>query len=337
MEAQAEPLIDPLGRPVEYLRLSVTDRCDLRCVYCRGEATAFVPRSEVLSLEELAAVAQAFVGLGVRKVRVTGGEPLVRRGVVGLMERLGAMSGLEELAMTTNGAQLAGYAQRLRQAGVQGLNISLDTLDPVRFRRLTRTDRLERVLAGIEAARSAGFPRIRLNCIAMRGRNDDEIEALVTYAVERGLDISFIEEMPFGGVEGHDRDAAYMATAEVQARVEAAYRLIETEPRPAAGPSRDYQVAGTATRVGFISPHSACFCDSCNRVRVTAEGRLLPCLSDEGATDLRAVLRAGAEAAPARLQAAIRQGLRSKPARHGLDVQALGRPQLVRSMSATGG
>ncbi len=338
MDARAEPLIDPWGRPVEYLRLSVTDRCDLRCVYCMGEATEFIPRSEILSLEEVAAVAQAFVELGVCKVRITGGEPLVRRGVVGLMERLGAVPGLEELVVTTNGAQLAGHAHALRAAGVRRLNISLDSLDAERFRRITRTGRLARVLEGIEAARSAGFERIRLNCIAMRGRNDDEIERLVAYAVERGLDIGFIEEMPFGTVEGHDRGEAYMASAEVRARVEAAYRLVEAEPRPAAGPSRDYRVAGSDTRVGFISPHSGCFCASCNRVRVTAEGLLLPCLGREQATDLRAALRAGSpEAASARLRDAIRDGIRAKPAHHELDDQALGQSQVVRFMSATGG
>ncbi|MFP4147547.1 MAG: GTP 3',8-cyclase MoaA [Halorhodospira sp.] len=338
MEGQASaPLVDPCGRPVTYLRLSVTDRCDLRCIYCVSERVTFAPRAHILSLEELELVARAFVRLGVRKIRITGGEPLVRRGVLGLLERLGGVPGLEELVMTTNGAQLARSAQRLSEAGVSRVNISLDTLRPERFRRIAGAARLGRVLAGIEAAREAGFERVRINCLAMRGRNEDEIPRLVGYAVERGLDIAFIEEMPLGGLDRHDRAQAYMAADEVRARIEARYPLMAVAPRPEAGPAQEYQVAGTATRVGFITPHSSSFCDTCNRVRVTAEGMLLPCLGHERGSDLRAVLRGSSGGCQGQLEEAICSGIRHKPAGHGLDAQALARPQLLRFMSATGG
>ncbi|ABM60867.1 GTP 3',8-cyclase MoaA [Halorhodospira halophila] len=340
MVADAEPLVDASGRPIDYLRLSVTDRCDLRCLYCMGDAVRFVPRSEVLSLEELEQVAAAFVSLGVRKIRITGGEPLLRRGVLALARRLGGLEGLDELVMTTNATQLARHAQELRAAGVRRLNISLDTLDPERFRQLTRTGRLDRVLDGIESARWAGFERIRLNTVAMRGRNDDEILSLVAFALARGLDISFIEEMPFGASPGHDRGEAFMASAEVQALIERRYSLELAETRPAAGPSRDLRVVGTDTRVGFISPHSGCFCPACNRVRVTVEGQLLPCLGHEGAVDLRAILRVGdgAEALQDRLRGGIRAAAERKPARHEFAVPGATPPsQVARFMSVTGG
>ncbi|MCG5539744.1 MULTISPECIES: GTP 3',8-cyclase MoaA [unclassified Halorhodospira] len=339
MSSDSQPLVDAHGRRIDYLRLSVTDRCDLRCLYCMGGEVRFVPRSEILSLEELEQVAVAVVGLGVRKVRITGGEPLLRRGVLGLARRLGAIDGLEELVMTTNATQLARYARELRAAGVQRLNISLDTLDADRFRQLTRTGRLDQVLEGIESARGAGFKRIRLNTVAMRGRNDDEILSLVDFALARGMDISFIEEMPFGDAQRHVRGEAFMGSAEVRSLIERRYDLEDAEPRPAAGPSRELQVSGSATRVGFISPHSGCFCPACNRVRVTVEGLLLPCLGDEGAVDLRGILRAGDDAVTVRerLRAGVRDALARKPARHGFAAPGASQPRVVRFMSATGG
>ncbi len=339
MDAEPQPLVDAQGRRVDYLRLSVTDRCDLRCLYCMGTAVRFVPRSEVLSLEELHQVAAGFVALGVRKVRITGGEPLLRRGVLGLARRLGAIEGLEELVMTTNATQLARCARELRAAGVQRLNISLDTLDAERFRRLTGSPRLARVLEGIDAALRVGFTRIRLNTVAMRGRNEDEILPLVDFALARGLDICFIEEMPFGRAPGGNQGEVFMPSEEVRALIEQRYALEGARLRPSGGPSREWQVVGSATRVGFISPHSSCFCPSCNRVRVNAEGLLLPCLGHEGAVDLRSILRAGGEevTVQGRLQAGIRTALASKPAHHEFAAPESGQPQVIRNMSATGG
>ncbi len=336
-EGAAEPLIDPFGRRIDYLRLSVTDRCDLRCVYCVSSDMAFLPRSEVLSLEELEMLSRRLVHLGIRKIRVTGGEPLVRRDVLTLLRRLGRMPGLEELVMTTNGALLPRYAAALREAGVQRLNISLDTLDPERYRRITRNGRLERVLEGIEAARQCGFERIRLNVIAMRGRNDDEIPALVGYAAERGLDIGFIEEMPLGAIDGHDRGEAFMAAEEVQARVASAFTLEAAPPRRLGGPARELRIAGRDTRVGFIAPHTGCFCDTCNRLRLTVDGLLLPCLGREQGTDLRGLLRGGPEPDPASLDQHIREAVAARPRSHGLDAAAVAQPQVMRFMSSTGG
>lgn len=336
MTADASPLVDPFGRSVDYLRLSVTDRCDLRCVYCMSEEMEFLPRSEILAIEELERVARSFVSLGVRKIRITGGEPLVRQGVLKLLDSLGQLPGLDELVMTTNGAQLGRYAERIRAAGVRRLNISLDSLDPERFHRITRTGRLHRVLDGIEAARDAGFDRLRLNVIAMRGRNDDEIPDLVEFATQRGLDISFIEEMPMGALDGHDRGEAFMSSDEVRAEVERTHPLARAEPKALGGPSRDYRVAGSNTRVGFISPHSHNFCASCNRVRVTVDGMLMPCLGREQATDLRPVLRDYGDD-PEPLHMAIQAGIQRKPESHVFDASALSGAQVVRFMSVTGG
>lgn len=325
-------LIDPFGRTVDYVRLSVTDRCDFRCVYCMAETMTFVPRREILSLEELARVARVFVSLGVRRIRLTGGEPLVRPGVVRLAQWLSELSGLEELNLSTNGARLVEHAHALRAAGVNRVNISLDSLCPSRFRELTRSGNLEDVLQGIEAARKAGFDRIKLNSVILRGRNDDEVPALLEYALERGLDISFIEEMPLGDVRAHDRAEAFMSSREVREAISVSHRLVPAAAT-SAGPSRYWQVSGHQSRIGFISPHSHNFCHACNRVRLTVEGRLLLCLGNEHGVELKPVLRASTDDEPVR--EAIVAAIARKPERHHFSHEP--GAQLVRFMNLTGG
>ena len=326
-------LIDDFGRRVRYVRISVTDRCDFRCVYCMSEEMTFLPRAQVLTLEELALVARAFVELGVEKVRLTGGEPLVRRDIDTLVEQVGALPGLRDFAMTTNGAGLGKHAERLRQAGLKRLNISLDSLDPERFRALTRTGDLERVIDGIRAAREAGFERIKLNAVILKGRNDDEVLDLVDFARREGLDISFIEEMPLGDVSDHRRDETFCSSDEVQARIERRYPLLPTT-ESTLGPSRYFRMADSETRIGFISPHSHNFCATCNRVRVTVEGRLLLCLGNEHSVDLRHVLRANPGDIDA-LKWAIVNAMPLKPERHHFTTD--GDVQVVRFMNMTGG
>ena len=326
-------LVDPFGRRITYLRLSVTDRCDFRCTYCMSEDMQFLPRDQVLSLEELYTVADAFIALGVRRIRITGGEPLVRKGLSSLLARLGARPELEDLAITSNGSQLAGRAAELRAAGVRRLNISLDSLRRERFAAFTRSDRLPQVLAGIEAARAAGFERIKLNCVVQKGRNDDEVCELVEYALARGLDISFIEEMPLGSISSHDRAQTLCSSDEVRARLAEHWQLTPSLER-SGGPSRYYRVDGLPSRIGFISPHSHNFCGDCNRVRVTAEGRLVLCLGHEGALDLRQLLRSH-PGDGARLRAALVEALQLRPQRHHFD--AAEQVQVLRFMSMTGG
>jgi len=326
-------LIDDFGRRVRYVRISVTDRCDFRCVYCMSEEMTFLPRAQVLTLEELALVARAFVEMGVEKVRLTGGEPLVRRDIDTLVEQVGALPGLRDFAMTTNGAGLGKHAERLRQAGLKRLNISLDSLDPERFRALTRTGDLDRVIDGIRAARTAGFERIKLNAVILKGRNDDEVLDLVDFARDEGLDISFIEEMPLGDVSDHRRDETYCSSDEVQALIEARYPLLPTT-ETTLGPSRYFRMADSESRVGFISPHSHNFCSTCNRVRVTVEGRLLLCLGNEHSVDLRAVLRRHPGDIDA-LKRAIVAAMPLKPERHHFTTD--GDVQVVRFMNMTGG
>ncbi len=326
-------LIDDFGRRVRYVRISVTDRCDFRCVYCMSEEMTFLPRAQVLTLEELALVARAFVELGVEKVRLTGGEPLVRRDIDTLVEQVGALPGLRDFAMTTNGAGLGKHAERLRQAGLKRLNISLDSLDPERFRALTRTGDLARVIDGIRAAREAGFERIKLNAVILKGRNDDEVLDLVDFARREGLDISFIEEMPLGDVSDHRRDETYCSSDEVQALIETRHPLLPTT-ETTLGPSRYFRMADSETRIGFISPHSHNFCATCNRVRVTVEGRLLLCLGNEHSVDLRHVLRANPGDIDA-LKWAIVNAMPLKPERHHFTTD--GDVQVVRFMNMTGG
>lgn len=330
MSQQTSALVDGFGRQIHYLRLSVTDRCDFRCVYCMSEQMQFLPRDQVLALEEMLCLAKVFVSLGVRKVRLTGGEPLVRRNLLWLVERLGQLP--IELVMTTNASQLARFAQPLAEAGVSRLNISLDTLNPERFRQLARTDRLAQVLAGIDAACEAGFKRIKLNTVVLKGRNDDEVPALVAFARDRGLDISFIEEMPLGSISEHARDETFCSSDELRERISEHYELMPTAERTG-GPSRYYRMPDSDSRIGFISPHSHNFCADCNRVRLTAEGRLLLCLGNEHSLDLRALLRAGAD--ETQLREAIIDAMALKPEKHHFNLQE--EPQILRFMNMTGG
>ncbi|MCJ8170744.1 GTP 3',8-cyclase MoaA [Pseudomonas sp. A3.4] len=327
-------LQDSFARQVEYLRISVTDRCDFRCVYCMAEDMQFLPRQQVLTLEEIETLARTFVSLGVKKIRLTGGEPLVRRGVVELCGRIAALPGLRELVMTTNGSQLTRYAKPLVDAGVKRLNISLDSLKADKFRQITRTGDLSQVLQGIDAARAAGFARIKLNAVVMKGRNDEEVLDLVDYAVEKGIDISFIEEMPLGAIAEHSRAEAFCSSAEVREMIATKYSLVESA-ESTHGPSRYWRIQGADdSRIGFISPHSHNFCATCNRVRLTAEGRLLLCLGNEHSADLKAVLRRhpGDEA---RLREAIEQAMQRKPWSH--DFRVSDDVQVVRFMNMTGG
>ena len=326
-------LQDGLGRRIEYLRLSVTDRCDFRCVYCMAEDMTFLPRAQILSLEEIERLARLFVSLGVRKIRLTGGEPLVRRGIVDLCARISALPGQRELVMTSNGSQLVKMAEPLAAAGVKRLNISLDSLDAERFKAITRTGELRQVLDGIEAARAAGFERIKLNTVVLKGRNHDEVPALTDYALSRGLDITFIEEMPLGDVSDHSRAETFYSSDDVQKLIETRYPLTPTT-ETTSGPSRYFRMRDSDSRIGFISPHSHNFCDTCNRVRVTVEGRLLLCLGNEHSVDLRAVLRRH----PGNMQAlkeAIINALPLKPERHHFTTD--GDVQVVRFMNMTGG
>ena len=333
MKTNAPQLVDRYGRQVTYVRISATDRCDFRCVYCMAEDMTFVPRAEVLSLEEIYQLASAFMQLGVRKIRLTGGEPLVRNNVMSLIERLGQLPGLDELTLTTNGSQLTRLAQPLRKAGVRRINVSLDSLDPDKFRRITRTGKLAQVLAGLDAAVAAGFDRIKLNAVILKGRNEEEILDLTRYAQERGFDISFIEEMPLGLIDDHDRALSFCSTDEVRETIAQHYQLTAID-ETTGGPSRYYAVDGNPARIGFISPHSHNFCHLCNRVRVTVEGRLLLCLGNEHSMDLRAVLRQPGSTQQD-LQQAIIQSMELKPEKHHFDLDA--EPEILRFMNMTGG
>lgn len=324
-------LVDRYGRHLTYLRLSITDRCDFRCSYCMAEEMTFLPRAQVLTLEECLRVAGVFVGIGVSKVRVTGGEPLVRHNAVWLLEQLARLPGLNELVITTNGSQLDRYAPALRAAGVKRINISLDTLRADRFRAITRVGDLARVLRGVDAAQAAGFARLKINTVMMRGCNDDELIDLVQFVVDRGIDIAFIEEMPLGEI-GHARQS--FSSEEALARLQTRFVLLPST-ESSGGPARYWRIPGNATRVGFISPHSHNFCDSCNRVRVTARGELYPCLGNNDASQLLPLLRAHpTDDAP--LRAAIVHSMGIKAKGHDFSSQ-MDAPQVVRFMSMTGG
>jgi len=328
-------LIDRFGRQVTYVRMSITDRCDFRCVYCMDEEMAFMPREQLLTLEEIVFLLRAFCELGVEKVRITGGEPLVRRNVDWLLAEVGQLkqsTSLTELNITTNGSQLPKYADAMMSAGLDRINISLDSLKPQRFKALTRTGDLDTVLAGIEAAKQAGFKRIKLNAVIMKGRNEDEIIDLAQFAIDNDLDISYIEEMPLGQVS-HQRHESYCSSDEVLATLQTAFSLIAVDDNTG-GPSRYYQVAGTTSKIGFISPHSHNFCDSCNRVRITTEGRLLLCLGQDHSVDLRAIIRSHPNDIE-RLKTAIIESMAIKPEGHEFNLQE--QPVLFRHMSVTGG
>jgi len=329
------PLIDGFGRAVSYLRLSVTDRCDLRCVYCMAERMTFLPKAEVLSIEELDAVASAFVDLGVRKLRLTGGEPLVRRGILDLIERLSRhlrAGALDELTLTTNGTRLAEFAGDLARLGIERINVSLDTLKADLFARLTRGGDLDKVLAGIEAARAAGL-KVKINTVALAGDNAEEIPQLIAWAHGLGMDLTLIETMPLGDT-GEDRTDQFLSLETVR-RTLASFWTLTDLPLQTGGPARYVRVEETGGRLGLITPLTHNFCEGCNRVRLTCTGVLHTCLGREDAADLRAVLRAGAD--DAALQAAIIAAIAAKPKGHDFHIARGAAPALARHMSTTGG
>lgn len=325
-------LTDRFGRTVNYVRLSVTDRCDFRCVYCMAEDMTFLPRQQVLTLEEIARVARNFVSLGTRKIRLTGGEPLVRKDILELVREIGTY-GLGDFAMTTNGSQLTTMAEPLRKAGLHRLNISLDSLDADKFHNITRTGKLSQVLDGIDAAIDAGFRRIKINTVVMKGRNEEEVPELVEFARRKQVDISFIEEMPLGEISEHDRGLALCTSDEVRALIEQRHPLTPAG-EDSGGPARYFRMADSPTRVGFISPHSHNFCATCNRVRVTVEGRLLLCLGNEHSVDLRRVLR-GHPDDDEKLRQAIIEAMDLKPEKHHFSTN--GDVEILRFMNMTGG
>jgi cyclic pyranopterin phosphate synthase len=327
------PLIDGFGRTVSYLRLSVTDRCDLRCVYCMAEHMTFLPKAEVLSLEELDRIASVFIDLGTRKLRLTGGEPLVRKGMLDLVRRLGRHlgAGLDELTLTTNGTRLAEFAGDLFGAGVRRINVSLDTLKPDLFRRLTRGGDVAKVLGGIAAAQAAGLA-VKINAVALKDDNAAELPDLIAWAHGIGCDITLIETMPMGEID-EDRTAEFISLQDVRRQLESFWTLEEL-PLNTGGPARYVRVAETGGRLGLITPLSHNFCEACNRVRLTCTGTLHTCLGQDDATDLRAVIRAGAS--DAELAAAIREGIAGKPKGHDFEI-ARAKPAVARHMSTTGG
>ncbi|MBA4693270.1 MAG: GTP 3',8-cyclase MoaA [Congregibacter sp.] len=326
-------LIDRFDRRISYLRLSVTDRCDFRCQYCMAETMQFLPRSEVLTIEELLRTARLFTELGVRKIRVTGGEPLIRRGVSELFEGLGSLAGLDTLALTTNGSHLADSGHALRNAGVNSVNISLDSLQSDRFKTITRIGDLDTVLRGVDRAIECGFERIRLNAVILDGLNRDEVVPLTQYALDKNIHIAFIEEMPLGQVNVGGKPLAYVSSDALQKELAEHFSLLPMTASDTAGPARDFLIAGSQTQVGFISPHSHNFCAQCNRLRISAEGRLLMCLGNEESIDLRELLRAGST--DQEIKTTIIDSLSIKPERHVFDQPE--EPQIVRFMNATGG
>ncbi|WP_122072757.1 GTP 3',8-cyclase MoaA [Pseudophaeobacter sp. EL27] len=330
-------LSDSFGREVNYLRLSVTDRCDLRCTYCMAERMTFLPKRELLSIEELEKLVGAFIDLGVRKLRLTGGEPLVRHGIMSLIEKLGhevATGRLAELTLTTNGTQLTRFAPALASNGVRRINVSLDTLNPEKFAKVTRRGRLDQVLQGIEAARAAGL-QVKINTMGLRGFNDAEIPDLVDWALERGCDLAFIEVMPMGEVEVEDRLGQYWPLGELRSMLEERFTLRDTS-FCTGGPSRYCDVLGTQQRIGFITPMSHNFCASCNRVRVNCRGELFTCLGREGSCDLRPALRDSTDISE--VHRAIRSALSRKPKGHDFAYAANEISGAVsRGMNHTGG
>ena len=330
------PLIDPFARPITYLRVSVTDRCDFRCVYCMAEEMTFLPKKELLTLEELERLCGSFVDLGVQKLRITGGEPLVRRDILRFFAAMGRRlgDGLEELTLTTNGSQLRRFAADLAACGVRRVNVSLDTLDEAKFAAITRRGRLADVLDGIDAAREAGL-RVKINAVALKGTNDDEIERLAQWCGDTGMDLTFIEVMPMGDLGNEDRLDQFLPVSEVRARLAARWRLTDI-PLRTGGPARYVRVEETGQRIGFITPLTHNFCEGCNRVRVTCTGTLYMCLGQDDAADLRAPLRASPDNAP--LIAEIRRAIARKPKGHDFDYGRQGDFGTVgRHMSVTGG
>ena len=328
-------MIDPFGRHITYLRVSVTDRCDLRCVYCMAEDMSFLPKSEILTMEELDRICAAFIRLGVRKLRITGGEPLVRRQVMTLFDTLGARigHGLDELTLTTNGSQLDRFAEPLRAAGVKRVNISLDTLDPDRFATITRWGKIDKTLAGIFAAKAAGLA-IKINAVALREVNEGEFDTLIEWCGQHGFDLCLIETMPMGEIS-EDRTDQYLPLSLVRARLKRRWTLAETDYRTG-GPARYYTIAETGRRIGFITPMTHNFCEGCNRVRLTCTGTLYMCLGQDDAADLRRPLREGAT--DAELEQVILEAISRKPKGHDFVIDRRhDQPAVRRHMSVTGG
>lgn len=331
--AQQTGLVDSFGRTINYIRISITDRCDFRCVYCMTEDMTFLPKSKILTLEEIETLCGIFVELGIRKIRLTGGEPLVRNNVTKLIEGIGQLEELEELTITTNGSQLVRYADEIKKAGVSRVNISLDTLDEKKFRELTRTGSLSKVLKGIEAAKRAGFDRIKINSVILKNRNSDEVSNLAKFAIENEFDISFIEEMPLGTIIEHDRAEAFYSSDQIIKDLQKSFSLKSTKEKTN-GPSRYMSVVGTNSKIGFISPHSNKFCSECNRIRLTAEGQLLLCLGQENSIDLKQLIRNKSNDREA-IKTAIITSIKNKPKEHFFELQD--KPVILRFMSHTGG
>ncbi len=326
-------LIDKFGRAIDYIRLSITDRCDFRCVYCMAEEMTFLPREEVLSLEECARLVKVFIGLGVSKIRITGGEPLVRKNALWLFKEIGKLENLNELVLTTNGSQLEKQARNLKNAGVKRINISVDSLDAARFKKITRTGELDKVLGGIQAAKLAGFENIKLNTVLMRGVNDDEVLSLVNFAIAQAIDISFIEEMPLGDID-HIRESTFCSNEDTLKVLQSEYPLIAST-ETTGGPARYWRIANTNTKIGFISPHSHNFCESCNRVRITCKGELYLCLGQEDKIDLMPLLRNHPDDDQPLIEA-ILDSMAIKPKGHDFDLRRA-EPAVIRFMSHTGG
>ena len=330
-------MIDPFGRMITYLRVSVTDRCDFRCVYCMSEDMTFLPKAEVLSLEELERLCGAFVRLGVKKLRLTGGEPLVRRNIMNLMRGLSRhleSGDLEELTLTTNGSQLPKYAHELADLGVKRINVSLDTLDPHKFAAITRWGKLDKVMEGLAAAKDAGL-QVKINTVALKGVNDDEFDKLVAWCGDEGFDLTFIEVMPMGDIGGETRVDQYLPLSMLRAQLKERWSLEEIDYR-SGGPARYARCTETGGRIGFITPMTHNFCESCNRVRLTCTGTLYMCLGQEDAADLRTPMRQSDD--DALLDAAIHEAIARKPKGHDFVIdRRRQRPSVSRHMSVTGG
>jgi GTP 3',8-cyclase len=331
-----ERLIDPFGRAISYLRVSATDRCDFRCLYCMSEDMNFLPKRDILTLEELDRLCSAFVAMGTRKLRITGGEPLVRRDIMRLFRSLSRhleSGALHELTLTTNGSQLARFARELADCGVKRVNVSLDTLDADKFREITRWGDLNKVLGGIEAAAAAGL-KVKINAVALKGVNEDEASLLVRWAHGRGMDMTFIEVMPIGEIDG-ERIDQYLPLSELREALARTFTLTASEYETG-GPARYYDVAETGGRLGFITPLTHNFCEGCNRVRVTCTGTLYMCLGQDDAADLREPLRRSSSDEP--LKAAIRAAIARKPKGHDFVIdRRSARPAVARHMNVTGG
>ena len=337
LTSMTAPLIDPFARAIRYLRVSVTDRCDFRCVYCMSENMTFLPKAELLTLEELDRLCSAFIRMGVEKLRITGGEPLVRKGIMGFfrtMSRHLETGALRELTLTTNGSQLRKYAAELADCGIRRINVSLDTLDDAKFAQVTRWGRLAQVLDGIAAAREAGL-RVKINAVALKGFNDDEVFSLAAWCAAQGHDLTWIEVMPMGDIGNENRLDQFWSLKDLRARLATTFTVTDL-PERSGGPARYVRLEETGQKIGFITPLSHNFCESCNRVRLTCTGELYMCLGQEDMADLRAPLRASPE--DATVEAAIRAAITRKPKGHDFDYsRASVAGQMTRHMSHTGG